>query len=77
MLKKKDIVRGRHSFCLSYPAGWQEQSQQSNISAELQISRFLMDGYHYQPNRLGKIMDIQGKDVNLEAPERNTKRLVG
>jgi hypothetical protein len=36
-----------------------------------------MDGYHYQPNRLGKIMDIQGKDVNLEAPERNTKRLVG
>jgi hypothetical protein len=61
---KKDIVKGRHSFCLFYPDGWQEQLQLSDISAELQISRYLTDEHHYQPNRLGKIMDIQGKDVN-------------
>jgi hypothetical protein len=77
MHQKKDIVRGRHSFCLSYLAGWREQSQWSNISAEPQISRYLTDEYRYQPNRSGKIMDIQGKDVNLEAPARSTKRLVG
>ncbi len=36
-----------------------------------------MDEYHYQSNRLGKIIDIQGKDVNLDAPARNKKMLVG
>jgi hypothetical protein len=35
---KKDIVRGRHSICLSYLTGWQEQLQRSDISALLQIS---------------------------------------
>jgi hypothetical protein len=77
MRKKKDIVRGRHSFCLSYPAGWREQLQRRDISVELQISRYLMDEYHYQSNRLGKIMDIQGKDINLDAPVRNKMMLVG
>jgi hypothetical protein len=43
MHQKKDIVRGRYSFCLSYLDGWQDQPQQSNISAELQISRYLTD----------------------------------
>jgi hypothetical protein len=37
----------------------------------------LTDEYHYQPNRLGKTMDIQGKNVNYEALAKNTKRLVG
>jgi hypothetical protein len=44
--------------------------------AELQISRYLRDEYCYQLNMLGKIMDIQGKDVDLVAPSRNTMRLV-
>ncbi len=74
---KKDIVRGRHSFCLSYPSGWQEQSKWSNISAVLQISLNLTYEYRYQPTRSGRIMDIQGKDMDLVASSRNTKRLVG
>ncbi len=35
---QKRNIEGRHSFCLSYPAGWREQLQRSNIGAELQIS---------------------------------------
>jgi hypothetical protein len=53
MHQKKDIVRGRHSFCLSYLAEWQEQLQRSDISAVLQISRHLTDEYGYQPTRSG------------------------
>ncbi len=55
---KKDIVRGRHGFCLAYLARWQEQLQRSNISAVLQISWYLTDEYCYWPSRLGGIMDI-------------------
>ncbi len=58
MRQKKDIVSGRHSFCLSYPAEWQEQPQRSNISAVLQISRYLRDENCYQPIRLGRIMAV-------------------
>ncbi len=55
---KKDIVRGRHSFCLSYPARWQEQLQWSDISAVLQISWYLTDDYRYRPIRSGRNMAV-------------------
>ncbi len=50
MRQKKDIVRGRHSFC------WWEQPQWSDISAVLQISRHLTDEYCYRPTRSGRNM---------------------
>jgi hypothetical protein len=74
---KKDIVRGRHSFCLSYLDGWQEQLQRNNISVESQISRHLTDEYCYQPKRLERIIKILGRDENLVTPTRNTRKLVG
>jgi hypothetical protein len=58
MRQKKDIVRGRHSVCLSYPAEWQEQLQWSNISTVLQISSYLTDENRYQPIRSGRIMAV-------------------
>jgi hypothetical protein len=42
-VSKKDIVRGRCSFCLPYSAKWQEKPQWSDISAVSQISRHLID----------------------------------
>ncbi len=57
-VSKKDIVRGRHSFCLSYLAGWRKQLQWSNISAVLQISWYLMDEYRYQPIGSGRNMAV-------------------
>jgi hypothetical protein len=77
MRLKKDIVRGSHSFCLSYPAKWQEQPQQSKIYTLLQISRHLTDENHYQPTRLGTIMAVKDKDMDLVTPSRNTRKLVG
>ncbi len=73
---KKDIVRGRHSFCLSYLARWQQQLHRSDTSAVLQISWSLMDEYCYQPNRLGRIIDKQRKDMDLVAPSRKVKGLM-
>jgi hypothetical protein len=73
---KKDILRSRHSFCLSYLARWREQLHWSNISAVLQISWSLVDEYCYQPNRLGRIMDMQRKNVDLMAPLRKVMRLL-
>ncbi len=70
-------MRSRHSFYLSYPAEWQEQPQQSNISRVLQVSRHLLDENRYQPTRLGRIMAVQGKDMDLVTLPRNTKMLVG
>jgi hypothetical protein len=58
MGQKKDIVRGRHNFCLSYLAKWQEQPQWSNISTVLQMSKHLMDENCYQPYRSGRIMAV-------------------
>jgi hypothetical protein len=36
-----------------------------------------MDEYHYQPTRFGRILDIQGKDMDLVTLPRNIKKLVG
>jgi hypothetical protein len=35
-----------------------------------------MDEYHYQPNRLGRVMDMQRKNVDLVAPSRKVKRFM-
>ena len=47
------------------------------VEMERHISSIVTNEYRYQPTRLGRIMDIQGKDVDLVAPLRNTKRLMG
>jgi hypothetical protein len=75
-LSKKDVVRGRHRVCLSYPARWQEQLHWSNIPAVLHISWNLTDEYCYQPERLKRIMGMQRKNVDLVAPLRKLKRLM-
>ena len=35
-----------------------------------------MDEYHYQPNRLGRIMDKQRTNMDLVAPSRKLKWLI-
>jgi hypothetical protein len=77
MHQRKDIVMGRHSFCLSYPDKWQEQPQRSDISTVLQISRHLTDENRYQPTSLRRIMAVQAKDVDLVTLLGNTRKLVG
>jgi hypothetical protein len=48
---KKGLLRGRHSFCLSYPTKGREQPQRSNISTVSQIPWNSTDGNHNQPTR--------------------------
>jgi hypothetical protein len=52
------------------------------VAREQNISRItdIMASHRWVPQptqKIGEIMDIQGKEVDLVAPLRNTKRLVG